>query len=152
MLKPFKRLFEQLASGPDDVSLPEDELRLAAAALLVHVTKVDGVTDSSEQDRLQEILSTHYGLTRAETTQLIQAATQEEQDAVDLYRFTSVITRHLGQPGRQKLIELLWEMVFADGVEHEFEANLVWRVAELLGVSTNDRIALKHRVKARLGI
>ncbi len=37
---------------------------------------------------------------------------------------------------------MLWEVVMADGVIHEFESNLVWRTAELLGVSTRDRVTL----------
>ena len=65
---------------------------------------------------------------------------EEEQDAVDIYGFTSILTRHLDQDGRQKIVEMLWQVTFADGIVHEFENNLVWRSAELLGVSTRDRI------------
>jgi uncharacterized tellurite resistance protein B-like protein len=44
----------------------------------------------------------------------------------------------------------MWEMVFADGKMHEFEDNIVWRIAQLLEVETQDRIAMKQRVRARL--
>jgi uncharacterized tellurite resistance protein B-like protein len=37
----------------------------------------------------------------------------------------------------------------ADGVVDEFESNLVWRAAELLGVSTRDRVVLRKAVEGR---
>ena len=53
--------------------------------------------------------------------------------------------------GRKRIIEMLWEMAMADGVVHEFESNLVWRVSELLGVSARDRVTLKKLVASRVG-
>ena len=47
---------------------------------------------------------------------------------------------------------MLWEVVMADGVIHEFEFESVWRTAELLGVSTRDRVTLRQAVAARHGI
>jgi uncharacterized tellurite resistance protein B-like protein len=41
----------------------------------------------------------------------------------------------------------MWKLVYADGTVHEFEDNAVWRVAELLGVPSQTRIALKKRVR-----
>ena len=76
----------------------------------------------------------------------MREAEAHEQEAVDLYRFTSVLKRHMSEDARIRVIENLWEMVFADGASHEFEENLVWRVAELLGVSPRDRIAMKRLV------
>jgi uncharacterized tellurite resistance protein B-like protein len=49
------------------------------------------------------------------------------------------------------MVEMLWEVAYADGVLHEFESNLVWRAAELLGVSTRDRVELRKAVESRLG-
>ena len=76
-------------------------------------------------------------------------ATLIEGEAVDLYRFTSVIMRELDEPGRLKIVEMMWELVYADGQVSEFEDNVVWRAADLLAVSSRDRIELKHRVAAR---
>jgi uncharacterized tellurite resistance protein B-like protein len=47
---------------------------------------------------------------------------------------------------------MLWEVAMADGVVHEFESNLVWRSAELLGVSTRDRVTLRQQVAERFGL
>ena len=77
---------------------------------------------------------------------------QEESESVDLFGFTNVLCRELDQDGRKRIVEMLWEVVMADGVIHEFESNLVWRTAELLGVSTRDRVTLRQAVAARHGI
>ena len=71
-----------------------------------------------------------------------------EGEAVDLYHFTSVIMRSLNEEGRLRIVEMMWELVYADGQVSEFEDNVVWRAADLLGVSSRDRIDLKHRVAA----
>ena len=52
----------------------------------------------------------------------------------------------MSEEERIRVIENLWEIAFADGASHEFEENLVWRVAELLGVNRRDRIARKLAV------
>ena len=72
-----------------------------------------------------------------------------EGEAVDLYHFTSVIMRSVNEAGRLRIVEMMWELVYADGQVSEFEDNVVWRAADLLGVSSRDRIDLKHRVAAR---
>src|SRR5438046_9668102 len=57
--------------------------------------------------------------------------------------------RSVNEEGRLRIIEMMWELVYADGQVSEFEDNVVWRAADLLGVSSRDRIDLKHRVAAR---
>ena len=60
--------------------------------------------------------------------------------------------RSMDEADRIGFIELLWEMVYADGVRHELEDNVVWRVSELLGVSGRDRVHMRQRVQERLGL
>lgn len=149
-------MFDALKSFLNDLAgpRPEDEdamdERLATAALLVHTIAVDGDVSPGERDQLRRALMAAYGLTRAETDQLIDEAKRRDQEAVDLYAFTSVLKRTLDHPGRERVIEMMWEIVFADGGVHEFEDNIVWRVAELLGVSSRDRIRLRKRIEGRL--
>ena len=78
-------------------------------------------------------------------------ATEAEQEAVDLYHFTSLLNRSLDEDGRRRVIEMMWEIVYADGRVSEFEDNLIWRAADLLGVSTRERIELRRRVAASRG-
>ena len=77
---------------------------------------------------------------------MIDVSTLAENESVDLYHFTSLINRSLDEAGRIGVVEMMWEIVFADGQVNEFEDNLMWRAADLLGVSSRERIAARQRV------
>jgi uncharacterized tellurite resistance protein B-like protein len=149
----FKDLVDRVAGHEKAArNFHEDELRLAAAALLVHASMIDGQFDASERRKLKALLQARFDLGDEEVRHLVQEAKVEESQSVDLFGFTNVLCRQLDQDGRKRIVEMLWEVVMADGVVHEFESNLVWRTAELLGVSTRDRVTLRQAVAARLGI
>src|ERR1700755_1442849 len=120
--------------------------RLAATALLIHVISIDGEPSQAEKRKLHSLIEAHFGLDRGTADQLIASATRGEGEAVDLYHFTSVIMRSVNEEGRLRIVEMMWELVYADGQITEFEDNVVWRAADLLAVSSRDRIELKHRV------
>jgi len=147
MFSALKRFLRGAVTGESgELVFAEDDHRLAAAALLVHVISVDGVVDDAERAALTEVLRANYQLTPEMTEDLVKAATRRDNEAVDLYGFTSVLKRSLDLEGRLKIIEMMWELVYADGVVHEFEDNTIWRVAELLGISSRDRLALRRKV------
>jgi uncharacterized tellurite resistance protein B-like protein len=107
---------------------------------------IDGSVSDLERAKLRELLVRHFTLSDTDVDTLIADATEAEHEAVDLYRFTSVLKQRLPEEERVNVIEYLWEIVYADGKIDEFEENLVWRVAELLGVNRRDRIAKKLAV------
>src|SRR6266849_4759266 len=123
--------------------------RLAATALLIHVISIDGQPSEAEKRKLHSLIESRFGLDPGTADQLIASATLVEGEAVDLYHFTSVIMRSVNEEGRLRIVEMMWELVYADGQVSEFEDNVVWRAADLLGVSSRDRIDLKHRVAAK---
>jgi uncharacterized tellurite resistance protein B-like protein len=127
------------------------DYQLAAAALLVHIASIDGEFDADERARIQHLVEDRFGLPKDEARALIANAQESEREAVDLYRFTSVLKRRLDEEGRRQVVGMLWDMAHADGAVHEFEENVVWRVAELLGVSTRERVELRREVRDSLG-
>ena len=146
MLNVLRNLFGKIGSGNKPERFQADDGRLALAALLVHCTAIDGTVSAGEQDKLRAVLAGTFGLSGDDLDALLAEALAAEREAVDLYRFTSVLKRQMSEAERIRVIEQLWEIVFADGASHEFEENLVWRVAELLGVHRSDRIARKRAV------
>ncbi|POF32738.1 tellurite resistance TerB family protein [Roseibium marinum] len=147
MLDSLKSFVRELTFGDSgDKTFAEDDKRLAAAALLFHLIDIDGVIEESESEKLRQILQQRYELTDKETTELINIARQRDEEAVDLYGFTSILKRTTDETERLAIVEMMWEIVYADGQVHEFEDNTIWRVAELLGVSTRDRMTLRHKV------
>jgi uncharacterized tellurite resistance protein B-like protein len=133
----------------EDRAFDDTGYRLAATALLIHVISLDGEPTDVETRKLHSLIESSFGLDRGTADRLIASAMLVEGEAVDLYHFTSIIMRSVDDAGRLRIVEMMWELVYADGQVSEFEDNVVWRAADLLGVSSRDRIDLKHRVAAR---
>ena len=147
MFESFKSFIAEFVDGkkhPDQFA--EDDYRLAAAAMLVHAAAIDGEMSQSERDKLHAVIMQRFALDDATTDELITKATAAEHEAVDLYHFTHQLNRALDDDGRAKIVEMMWEIVYADGQRDELEDNLIWRAADLLGVSAHERIALRRRV------
>lgn len=126
--------------------------RIAAAALMFHVMDADGVRSSAERERLEQLLNETFAISGDELSDLLEAGEEADRDAVDFYAFTSVLKRHLGTEARANFIRIMWEIVYADGERHELEDNIVWRVAELIGVERAERVALRQSVEAAAGL
>ena len=148
----FKRFVSELTAGDKHPSrFADNDYRLAAAALLVHAAAIDGNISDLERDKLHAVIKRRFDLDDAATDTLVAEATEAEQQAIDLYHFTSQLNRSLDEEGRRRIVEMLWEIVYADRHVTEFEDNLLWRAADLLGVSARERIELKQRVAGHQG-
>jgi uncharacterized tellurite resistance protein B-like protein len=149
MLDEIKRLFGELHGGDEPPShFDGNDYRVAAAALLVHVATLDGAltAPAPARDKLHSLLMAQFSLTDELADELIEAAAAADREAVDFFHFTSLLMRALNEQGRLRVVEMLWEMVFVDGKVSEFEDNMMWRVADLLAISPQERIALRQRV------
>jgi uncharacterized tellurite resistance protein B-like protein len=132
--------------------LDDTGYQLAATALLIHVVSLDGEPSEIERRKLHGLIESRFGLDRGTADHLISSAMLVEGEAVDLYHFTSVIMRSVDEAGRLRIVEMMWELVYADGNVSEFEDNVVWRAADLLGISSRDRLELKHQVAGRRSV
>jgi len=147
MFESFKSFITEFVDGGKHPSqFAEDDYRLAAAAMLVHAAAIDGEMLQSERDKLHAVIKLRFDLDDAATAELISKATAAEHEAVDLYHFTHQLNRALDESARAKIVEMMWEIVYADGQRDELEDNLIWRAADLLGVSARERIELRRRV------
>jgi len=151
MLDGLRQFIAEIVSpaAQPDRALDDTGYRLAATALLIHVVSLDGEPSEIEKRKLHSLIESRFGLDPGTADKLIASAMLVEGEAVDLYHFTSVIMRSVNVEGRLRIVEMMWELVYADGHVTEFEDNVVWRAADLLGVSSRDRIELKHRVAGR---
>ncbi|MGB6446301.1 MAG: TerB family tellurite resistance protein [Xanthobacteraceae bacterium] len=147
MFESFKKFISDFVDGGKHPSqFADDDYRLAAAALLVHAAAIDGDVSQSEGDKLRAVLKKDFALDDAATAELIDKATAVERESVDLYHFTHQLNRSLNEAGRARIIAMMWEIVYADGRRDELEDNLVWRAADLLGVSPRERIELRRQI------
>jgi len=147
MFDAFRQLVSELTGGDKPPRrFAESDYRVAAAALLIHAASVDGGMSEAERDKLRTVLKRCFELDDAAADALVAEATKAEQEAIDLYRFTRLLNRSLDEDGRRRMVEMMWQVVYTDRQVTEFEENLIWRAADLLGVSSRERIELRQRV------
>jgi uncharacterized tellurite resistance protein B-like protein len=150
MLKILAELFKTVDDSGRG-ALDGDQVRTATAVLLFHAIAIDGVADEKERERIHALLRGHFGISDDEVATLLHDAEKREQESVDLYRFTSVLRDRLSPDEKSRIIEMMWRLVYADGELAALEDNLIWRTAELLAVSTRERMELKKRVLSEAG-
>jgi uncharacterized tellurite resistance protein B-like protein len=147
MFDELKALFDELTGGTKHAErFGPDDMRVAAAALMVHVATLDGELSPAERGKLHDLLKARFKLDDKATEELIDAAVAADHEAVDFYRFTSLLMRMLDEEQRRRIVAMMWEMAFVDGNISEFEDNVMWRVADLLGVSNRERIELRREI------
>ncbi|MBL4789343.1 MAG: TerB family tellurite resistance protein [Kordiimonadaceae bacterium] len=143
------KISKLLKVAPAAAETKGQELQLATAALLVHVSQVDDDFSESERRALLACLQDEFSLAPEVAQQILVDAEVKENDSTCLYKFTKVITKELDNEGRQDIIRLLWRVAFSDNHLDNFEANVLAKIAGLLGVSTEDRIRIKHEVQGK---
>lgn len=149
----LERLLNILGLGPSPAEpQPVDHQTLCAAVLMVHAAQLDGQLDETERSTVCELLQRRFGLTPAAASSLIEEADHRARETVDLYSWTRDIKDAVSLEDRIGLIEMLWEVVYADGIATDYETNLVRRVSGLLYVADVDSGVARKRVMERLGI
>jgi uncharacterized tellurite resistance protein B-like protein len=130
----------------------ETKARLAIAALLVRVATID--TDMSEvrAKELHRILKSRFRLDDSSATQLIEDACAAERNAIDLYQFTRLLNEALDDRSRHQVVQMMWEMAYIEGRLNGFEVNVVWRTADLLGVSSRRRVEIRQQIAAERSV
>ena len=151
MLQSISDFITAMTRGEETKAFDENDYRLSAAALLVHVAVSDDSFDEAERGVLFDALTQRFDVAPQDAQALIDAAIAADREAVDLYQFTSMINRALDDEGKKKLVEVLFLVGYADGKLSEFEDNIVWRASELLHVASHDRTEIRRRIRAAIG-
>ncbi|MEM7443724.1 MAG: TerB family tellurite resistance protein [Pseudomonadota bacterium] len=153
MFRRLQTLIDRL-EGPEPVS-EEDraaDLRLAAAALLVEQARMDETIDDSEHDRIVELVRWRFKLGEEEAAELVQSAEGLTSGPAQWYGLTAKIKNAFNQDERIQMIEMLWDVAYADGKLDDMEANLIRRIAGLLYVDDRDSGRAHKRVLQRYGV
>jgi uncharacterized tellurite resistance protein B-like protein len=153
----FKRIKQLLAGGdawPGAAVAPRagDELQVAAAALLVEAALMDDRFEASERAKITELLRARFGLGAADAEALLEAAREQVGRSSQLFGFTRVVADRFAHDERVELMEMLWQVAYADGRLDDYEANLMRRLAGLIHVSDRDSGEARKRAIAHLGL
>ena len=144
MFKDLKSVLAEWVGGPRTRAFDDGDYRMAAAAVLVHVADADGAIDPRERARLCALLADRFAMAPDEARRMTAEAERSEAEAVDLSGFVAVLKRALDENGRLKIVEMAWELAYADGAPHEVEDSAVARVAQMLGVPEAEMAVLRR--------
>jgi len=152
MLRAITRFLEDhlQSDGSDPAKDHEQELRVASAALAVEALRADQDVGAHERDAAMRGLARLFQLSTEDTRELMRLAEQEADDHTSLFQFTHVVDRSYPREDKIRLVELLWEVVYADGHKDAREEHLVRKVADLLHVPHRDFIQARLRVEGAL--
>lgn len=140
MIEKLKRLW-QSPKGRDGA--PENDLALDLAVLMVEVMRRDGRLDPAEKKAILQALMQRFELSREQAMTLLDRASDEDDRAYDLHRFTSPIVKHFSIAERIGMVRELWQVAMADGHIDPYEEQLIRRIAELIGVYHHEFIDAK---------
>lgn len=149
MLSSFRRFFDDFmapagADAPPQVH--EHQLQLATAALLVEMARADFADDPAERDHVLALLQREFSLTAHEAERIAGLGTDAADAAVSLYEFTRSLDGSLPLDDKIRIVEMLWQVAYADGALDKYEEHLLRKLADLLHVSHRQLIQAKHRV------
>jgi len=142
----IKKLF-QLTPSAEKQHDGEHALRVSTAALLIEVSRADFEQDDAELAHMRQLLALQFALDDAELDDLMDQAHQEADDLISLQHITRVLNEQFDQTMKKRVIEMMWQVVFADGVKDHYEEHLIRQVAELLYVPHSDFIRARHKAE-----
>jgi uncharacterized tellurite resistance protein B-like protein len=145
-------MFDQilkLLNAPEPKSSSRDDLQTAVAVLLVEAARRDDTFDGVERATIERLLAEKFGLSAEATRQLLAEAESAADRTSQLHPFTRLAVERMDPQQRIRLIEMLWEVAYADGILDPEEDALVRRIAGLIYVSDADRVAARQRVLQR---
>ena len=123
-------------------------LRVATAVLLIEVTRADFTVERAERERMRELLRREFDLTAAELDALLEQAEEDADRLVSLQHITRMMNEHYDHAMKCRVIEMMWQIVYADGDKDHYEEHLLRQVAELLYLSHAEFIQARHRAEA----
>ena len=142
----IERLLTFLAGMEAPAAEPKpDELELAVAALLIEAARMDDDFDAAERATIERLLAERFDLAPEAVRALVETAEQKVRDTAQYFPFTREITKRLSTEQRVGIIEMLWEVAYADGIIDPYEDMLLRQIAGLIHVPDRERGLARKR-------
>lgn len=142
----LKRLLEVFTSPTTEEQASADRIPLAAAVLLLEVAHADGDYHSAEEALLGGLLQEHFAVSADAVEELLELAEATRQDSHDLHQFTREINWAFSQLEKERIIEAVWQLVYADGRLDHYEEAMMRQLGTLIGLSHRQLMEAKVRV------
>jgi uncharacterized tellurite resistance protein B-like protein len=141
-----------ISGGRPESGGRRDEVQLALTALLIEAAYSDDHFEQAEREVIARLLESRFNLSQSDARALLAAGEAAASKSAELFHFTRIINERLSLAERIELVEMLWEVAYADGVLDQYEDSLLRRVGGLIYVPDRERGMARQRVLKRLGL
>lgn len=129
---------------------PKRRVEIATAVILLETAHADERITGGEEQRIRRSLQKFFDLDEAQSRELLELSARMRERSVDLWQFTSTINREVTGREKQRIIEMLWEVVYTDGRLDRYEDYVLHKLCRVLRVSHADMIQAKLRARERM--
>ena len=130
----------------DNTESSYDDLQLLCG-LMMEAANIDGKLDQIEIKKIANALVNVFNENSVLVDEEIKKCLNQIEDPKSLHYYTSKINKQFTHEKKITLIEILWEIILEDGQVHDFESNLIRRLAGLLYISDVDCGKAKRNVQ-----
>jgi uncharacterized tellurite resistance protein B-like protein len=117
--------------------------------LMIEAANTDGKITQEELNKISHSLINIFKEDPKIVEESLTKAFENRDNSRSLYFYTSKLNKSYTNEQKIQLIEVLWEIILADNELHDFEANLIRRLAGLLYVSDVECGNAKIRAEKR---
>lgn len=144
----FDRILALFQPAPPVTALPPNDARHALGALLVRAAKADRAYLFEEIERIDRVLGELYGLDPVAAARMRAGCEKLDAAIPETADLAAVLHDAIPMDDREAAVAALWQVVFADGVEHEAEDELLHHIEAVLGVSPAKARAMHDAAQA----
>lgn len=123
----------------------ERRLRIATAVILLEVAYADEDFSETERKRIVEILKKQFSLDDGSVRELLQVSEEQLSRSIDLWHFTEIINSSYDSEEKYRIIEMVWQVIYADGTLDKYEDHVVHKLARILHISHDKMIEAKMK-------
>ncbi len=146
-MKQFLQKLLAVEDGSDAATDVEHALKVATAVLLVEVARADFSVERAERERMRRLLERQFDLNAAELDAVLEEAEADADRLVSIQHLTRLLNEHYDHAMKVRIVEMMWQVVYADGEKDHYEEHLLRQVAELLYLSHAEFIQARHKAE-----
>jgi uncharacterized tellurite resistance protein B-like protein len=134
---------------PGEETGEDQRIRRAVAAILLETAHADEEYAPREEERIRTSLKRLFGLESEEIDDIIESADRERSRSIDMWPFAKTINEEFDEEQKERIIEGVWEVIYADGRLDQYEDFLVHKLSRVLHIPHDAMIRAKLRVMKR---